>query len=194
MEDHDRACRERGLRAAVLAGDEAAWRAWYEASFAGLYAYVVWRLGGENELADEIVQETWLTAVRRIRTFDPARASFAVWIRGIAANTLRNHWRKRKATPTASAKLQEAAGASADLGALKLEQAQSVAFALAQLPDNYEAVLRAKYLEQKPVAQIADEWGASAKMIESLLTRARKAFRQIYLERERCDETNTLLR
>ena len=57
---------ERRLHRAVLAGDERAWRALYDASFAGLDAYVLWRCAGLRDRADDVVQETWLTAVRRI--------------------------------------------------------------------------------------------------------------------------------
>src|SRR5207247_2607118 len=95
MPSDDRVRRERALRRAVLAGDEGAWRAWYDESFAGLSAYARWRSGGLRDLADEIVQEAWLTAVRRIRAFDPSRGSFAHWLRGIAAHLLRNHLRRR---------------------------------------------------------------------------------------------------
>ena len=37
---------ERRLHRAVLAGDEHAWRALYDAAFAGLDAYVLWRCAG----------------------------------------------------------------------------------------------------------------------------------------------------
>src|SRR5262245_1387193 len=84
------------LRRAVLAGDEAAWRAWYDEAFAGLRAYVAWRCASLRDLADEVVQDTWLTAVRRVRSFDPQRAPFAVWLRGIAASLLRNHFRRQQ--------------------------------------------------------------------------------------------------
>ena len=46
MDEADRAWRERGLRDAVLAGDERAWRSWYDEAYAGLFAYVHWRCGG----------------------------------------------------------------------------------------------------------------------------------------------------
>src|SRR6476646_645291 len=96
--------RERGLRSAVLAGDEQAWRTWYDESFDGLYAYVLWRCAGLRDRADEVVQEVWLTAVRRLRSFDPGQGSVAAWLRGIAANLLRNHFRReaRRARRTES--------------------------------------------------------------------------------------------
>src|SRR5437868_6777582 len=83
MSDAERVWRERGLRAAVLAGDARAWQTWYDEAFAALDAYVLWRCGGLRDLADDALQETWLVAVRRIRRFDPAQGSFAGWLRGI---------------------------------------------------------------------------------------------------------------
>src|SRR5690349_14597338 len=95
MDPSARGWRERALLDAVLAGDEQAWRTWYDESFDGLYAYVLWRAGGLRDTADELVQETWLTALRRLRAFDPARGSFAGWLRGIAAHLLSNHLRRQ---------------------------------------------------------------------------------------------------
>src|SRR5438874_10810600 len=94
MPSEERVQRERGLRRAVLAGGGDAWRAWYDQSFAGLYAYVLWRCGGLRQLADEVTQDTWLVAVRRVRSFDPEQGPFGGWLRGIAARLLRNHFRR----------------------------------------------------------------------------------------------------
>ncbi|HBI44344.1 MAG TPA: hypothetical protein DDY78_16055, partial [Planctomycetales bacterium] len=96
MHSGDRVWRERGLRDAVLAGDELAWRTLYDESFAGLYAYVLWRCASLRDRADEAVQETWLTAVRRVGRFDPEAGSFAGWLHGIAANVLRNQFRRER--------------------------------------------------------------------------------------------------
>lgn len=172
MGEAERLGRERGLRAAVLAGDARAWQSWYDESFAALDAYVVWRCGGLRDLADEVVQETWLTAVKRIRRFDPDRGSFAGWLCGIAANLLRNQLRRRRISRSASL--------NGDLPARSQEQSWHVAAALAELPEHYERVLRLKYLERKGVAEIATEWGDSPKAIESLLSRARAAFKTAY--------------
>jgi RNA polymerase sigma-70 factor (ECF subfamily) len=186
MHSPERVGREQGLRAAVLAGDERAWRTWYDESFAGLYAYALWRCGGLRDRADEVVQEVWLTAVRRVTDFDPERGSFASWLCGIAANLLRNQFRRQARRglmprPPAMANGQaEAAGAALE----RREQAERVARTLAALPERYEAALRAKYLEQRGVADIAADWGETAKAVESLLTRARQAFRAEYLRLE----------
>jgi len=178
----DRVWRERGMRLAVLAGDEKAWQAWYEETFPGLDAFVRWRCAGLRDWADDVVQETWLVAVRRIRSFDPERGSFADWLRGIAANVLRNSLRKRKPTESLNGRIEtleraEPAGGGENHSR---DQAEHIALALSRLPERYESVLRAKYLDQHSVVQIADSLMATPKAIESLLTRARDAFREEY--------------
>jgi RNA polymerase sigma-70 factor (ECF subfamily) len=180
MQDSDRVGRERGLRNLVLAGDEAAWQTWYDQAFAGLYTYVCWRCAGLRDLADELVQETWLTAVRRVRAFDPERASFAAWLRGIAGNVIRNHLRKHRRSPA----LQTLNGQEVLADAPAAADAERIARALAALSERHEGVLRAKYLEQQPVCAIAEQWQETPKTIESLLSRAREAFRQAYLDLE----------
>jgi RNA polymerase sigma-70 factor (ECF subfamily) len=194
MDSGERVWRERGLRSAVLAGDERAWRTWYEESYAGLYAYVCWRCGGCRDRTDEAVQDTWLTAVRRVRSFDPDRGPFAAWLRGIAANVLRNQFREhrlrvRQLQPLAAdhAVPSQAAAAVEDR-----DRAEGIARALAALPPRYEAVLQAKYLEQKSVAAIAADWNETPKAVESLLSRARQAFRAAYAGGEAAAERANL--
>ena len=182
MPSGDRCWREHGLRSAVLAGDETAWQTWYDETFPGLYAFVRWRCAGLNDWADDVVQETWLTAIRRIRAFDADQGSFADWLRGIAANLLRNQLRKRRPAPSLNgqpAALARTQSSGSD-DRRERDQAEQIAHALSRLPERYEAALRAKYLDQQSVAQMAEAWNESPKAVESLLTRAREAFRQEY--------------
>lgn len=180
MQAEDRCERERELRRAVLAGEEFAWRTLYNDAFTALHAYLLWRCGGRRDRAEEVVQETWLTAVQRLRTFDPSAGSFASWLRGIAANVLRNHFRREKRRASCSQPLECEPLANEETH----EQAERIAVALGELPAHYEAVLRLKYLESRSVADIALERGESPKAVESLLTRAREAFRLAYLQSE----------
>jgi RNA polymerase sigma-70 factor (ECF subfamily) len=174
MDSRERVASERALRSAVLAGDEQAWRSLYDAHFDALFTYVLWRCGGLRESAEEVVQETWLTAVRRIRRFDPDAGAFGGWLRGIAVNVLRNHFRRIRRRPLPP---ETRNGEPADAELERRDRAERVARALAELSERHEAVLRAKYLDGRCVADIAAEWNETPKAIESLLTRAREAFR-----------------
>jgi len=183
MNDAGRVQRETVWRAAVLSGDANAWRAWHSETFAALYAYALWRCGGRNELADEVVQEAWLIAVRRIAEFQPARASFLTWLRAIVGNVIRNQLRqKRRRTPTVSLNGTHAISASS------ADRGERITETLASLPEHYETVLRAKYVDGCTVEEIARERSESPKAIESLLTRARQAFREAFErdESKRC--------
>lgn len=170
--------RERLLRDAVLAGDAAAWRAWYDEHFPRLAAYIGWRCGGLADLRDDVLHETWLIAIRRLKSFDPSRGPFASWLAGIAANVVRNELRARKRRRHRPLDAARETARIEDRAAI--EKARRVAATLAAIEPQYEAVLRAKYLDQLSVEAIAAQWGESAKAVESRLTRARQAFRKHY--------------
>lgn len=175
METHSGMVREAALRAAVLVGDQDAWRAWYDETFDSLYAYVLWRCVGRVDAAEDVVQQTWMTAVRRIADFDPQAGTFAHWIRGIAANVLRNDQRRRFRDGVRQDCPQQPAATDNNQNV-----ALHVAETLAALPAQFEEVLRAKYFERQSVEEIALARGQSAKAVESLLTRARQAFKNAF--------------
>lgn len=170
---------EAALREAILRGSEAAWRTLYERYFDSHYAYVRWRLRGDGQRTDDVVQECWLTAVRRIRDFDSSRAQFGTWLRGIADNTIRSTLKKHKrhgALEVESEDWLDRAHARPHGDDLP----ESVRVALSALPDHYRDVICAKYRDGMSVLEIATARGQSGKAIESLLTRAREAFRREY--------------
>jgi RNA polymerase sigma-70 factor (ECF subfamily) len=135
MSTPDRIAKERELRGAVLRGEELAWQVWYDESFADLLAYVTWRCGGRRDQASDIIQETWLIAVRQIRKFDPAQGSFAGWLRGIAHNLLRNSARRsKKADHPLQALAVDPASEPSDDAQQQAEQSERITEALVALP------------------------------------------------------------
>jgi RNA polymerase sigma-70 factor (ECF subfamily) len=176
--------REIGLREAVLAGDALAWRAWYDESVGRLETYVRWRCGGLDDLAEDVLQEVWLTAVRRIGDFDPRRGRFLAWLHGVAAHIIANQLRRRRAARLCPLEAEPAAAAGPS-PAEEREHGERVARALATLTPRQEEALRAKYLDGMTVAEMAAAWGETPKAIESLLSRARQAFREAFGEPER---------
>ena len=171
---------DRCLRDAAAAGDPFAWQALFDASYDRVRAYVRWRCGDLADLADDCEQETWLVAVARLRRFDPARGPFAGWVIGIAANVVRAQVRRRRRRG------QPLAGdPAAPCPDPARDRAEAVAVALAALPARYEAALRAKYLDGRSVDEMAAAEGTTPKAVESLLTRAREAFRTAYTRADR---------
>jgi RNA polymerase sigma-70 factor (ECF subfamily) len=69
----------------VAAGSEDALAALYDRHVDGIHA-VALRLTNDRQLAEEVVQETFLALWNRAELFDPALASLATWLRTIARN------------------------------------------------------------------------------------------------------------
>jgi RNA polymerase sigma-70 factor, ECF subfamily len=73
------------LLAAVAKGDQAAFERLYEATRAKLYG-VLLRILGTPELADDVMQETYLKVWKTAGSFDPTIASPITWMVAIARN------------------------------------------------------------------------------------------------------------
>ena len=73
------------LLAAVAKGDQAAFERLYEATRAKLYG-VLLRILGTPELADDVMQETYLKVWKTAGRFDPTIASPITWMVAIARN------------------------------------------------------------------------------------------------------------
>jgi RNA polymerase sigma-70 factor, ECF subfamily len=74
-----------GLLAAVAKGDAAAFERLYGATRAKLYG-VLLRILGRSDLADEVMQETYLKVWKMADKFDPGVASPITWMVAIARN------------------------------------------------------------------------------------------------------------
>ena len=76
---------EAALVQAVATGSEEALAALYDRHAGGIHA-VALRLTRDRQIAEEVVQETFLALWNRAELFDPAVASLATWLRAIARN------------------------------------------------------------------------------------------------------------
>jgi RNA polymerase sigma-70 factor (ECF subfamily) len=76
---------EAALVRAVADGSEEALAALYDRHLDGVHA-VALRLTSDRQLAEEVVQETFLALWNRAELFDPSVASLATWLRSIARN------------------------------------------------------------------------------------------------------------
>jgi RNA polymerase sigma-70 factor (ECF subfamily) len=83
------------LMSAVAAGDREAFAALYRATSAKLYG-VALRILRRRDLADEVIQETYVRIWKNAATFDPARASPITWMVTIARNRALDEVRRAK--------------------------------------------------------------------------------------------------
>ncbi len=178
------------LRDRILAGDQDAARFVFEEHFDALYEFAHYRLGGDRAQAEDAVQDTFVVALESLESFD-GRSSLHTWLCGIAKNKIRAHRRKRR--PAALEDVLEGADEQIDEILARVsseplpdwvlqrkETRELVGATLSSLPPDYRRALIDKYVAGRSVAQIAATVGKSEKAAESMLTRARLAFADVF--------------
>src|SRR5918993_2727312 len=179
---------------ALAAGSEDALAALYDRHVDGIHA-VALRLTNDRQLAEEVVQETFLALWNRAELYDPAVASLATWLRTIARNRtvdrLRAAGRRPPLVPlpglgddgasdTGFERLKPDAvvlgGAVPDVGpeaaAEAAEVREAVAAALAKMPEVERTVIVLAYREGLTQSEIAErlDWP-----LGTVKTRTRRA-------------------
>lgn len=174
----------RGLRE----GRPDAWRALYDAFAERVWGLVARLVGPDSADVADVVQETMLAAARSARTYDPACGPLWAWLSGVARLQVALHFRKQKRHDRLKHAGEWLAAGWLDSGdappADPLEAAELtllVRLALAELTDEYGALLTAKYLDGASIEQIAARGRATETAVRSKLARARGAFRTAFL-------------
>jgi RNA polymerase sigma-70 factor (ECF subfamily) len=150
-----------------------------------VYRFARRRLHGDDELTREIVQATLCVALAKLRQFR-GRAALTTWLCACCRNEIAAHYRRTSRDRARAADQIVDLGALAATGdgpermAMRLEGAALVHRTLDELPRQYARVLEWKYLDELSVDQIAGRLERGQKAAESLLTRAREAFRVVY--------------
>ena len=168
---------------AAAGGDRMAWRQLLEGNAERVARYVRWRCAGIPDLTADVIQQSWLEAARSLKRFDPALGSFSDWVGGVVRRVILaelRKWRRYRHRHRSLAGLPEPVQSAMEPSG----DAETVVRVLAELPEEYEAVLRAKYLDGCSVREIAGATGLGEKAVESRLTRARDAFRTAYAKSE----------
>jgi len=185
---------DKAWQARALAGEEAAVKELTSAVLGPLYRFCLYRVGRNQHWCEEVVQETLLRALGELDRYDPDRASgnILAWLTGLARNEI-----QRTLTREKNASLQTLwARMDRDLLAVygrmaetpfddqtveREETRELVNAAMAQLPDHYREALEKKYVDGQSVRDLAQTWKVTEKAVESMLTRARQAFRMTFM-------------
>jgi RNA polymerase sigma-70 factor, ECF subfamily len=182
-------------RGNALRGDKGAVRILAEDALAPLYSFCLYRVGRNRALCEEIVQETLVRAIRELNHYEPERAGDNIfpWLTGLARNEISRVLAREKSTVSLESLWKrmdkELLGLYsrlelepfADELLQREETRELVNMAMSQLPPHYREALEAKYVSGKSVRDLAALRDISEKAAESLLTRARQAFRTAFL-------------
>ena len=173
----------------MLGGDEGAFDELFADYFPRLFRFAVLRLR-DPDAAEDVVQISLIAAVRHLGSWR-GEATLFTWLCTICRREI-SAWERRTSrrviVSIADDDLSlraalESIGPAADApdaGLARADTGRIVQLALDHLPPRYSRALEWKYLEELSVDDIAGRLQCTPKAAESLLTRARNAFRDAF--------------
>lgn len=174
----------------MLAGDESAFRHFFEIYFPRVYRFALPRLAGDVEATKEVVQASLTKAVRSLNGYR-GQATLFSWLCQICRHQIVDYLRANKRhsdrivliddNPELRAALEAVEAPSEDEPAQRLSRAETRALVqsvLDRLPSRYGDVLEWKYIEGRSVDEIGELLGLGHIAAQSMLARARTAFRE----------------
>ncbi|MDP9384010.1 MAG: sigma-70 family RNA polymerase sigma factor, partial [Actinomycetota bacterium] len=196
---------DHSLVAAVRAGDDRAFEQLFERYQRRIAAYV-YGMVGDHGRAEDITQEIFISALRRIRETERP-ITFKPWVYEIAKNACIDQFRRSRRTEEVSYDAEEGLGA-ADYGRLTqggpspdaaVDQKQALhdlCGAFGGLSETHHQILVLRELEGLSYREIGDRLGMSRPSVESTLFRARRRLSEEYDELasgQRCIRVQALI-
>jgi RNA polymerase sigma-70 factor, ECF subfamily len=185
----DTVASERELVRDMLAGDERAFTAFFDTYFPRLYRFALPRLAGDVEAAREVVQATLVKAMRHLSSYR-GDAALMTWVAQICRRQIVDHLRAQKRQSSRVVLLEDSPEFRAAFEAIEApasddplhrysssETRRMVQSVLDHLPGRYGDVLEWKYVEGQSVEEIGERLGIGHTAAQSVLARARAAFR-----------------
>ena len=181
------------LLAQLRAGDERATALWFQTYQPRLTAYISRKLSQPLDV-EELVQETFINCLRSLPNFK-GNSSLYTWMCSIANHEVADYFRKRyakkfiKALPLADFIFGDELKSNQSLDLLDAHQtAETINRVFTKIGRENQELLLLKYVDGQKVKEIARQFGRTPKAIESDLFRARRDFREHYLELTAADE------
>lgn len=171
----------------LIAGNEEAFVAFFNDYFPRLYRFAVTRLKNDEEEIKDIIQTTLTNAIRSMDTYRGEAALFS-WLCQICRNEINGHLRRKNRDEVIVAEDgSELRGILETLTAPEVyepgynsekeEIKRMVQVILDYLPPKYGNALEWKYIEGCSVNEIAEKLLVTPLAAQSILSRARVAFR-----------------
>jgi RNA polymerase sigma-70 factor (ECF subfamily) len=180
--------RDLALARRVAAGDRAAFDEFFREYFPRLYRFTLARVDNDEALAEEIVQRTMCRVVRKMGLYR-GEALLFTWLCQICRNERSDVFRRQGIDQKRSVPFEDNPTIRAALESLSIdlddpeksqragELARFVRVTLEYLPTKYATALEMKYIRGCSVEEIGKHLNISSKAAESVLSRARAAFK-----------------
>jgi len=156
-------------------GDQVAFRALYDADVDRIYR-LAYRMAGEDDLARDYTQETFLRAWQRLDQFR-GQAAFSTWLHAIAVSVVLNGLRKVDRHRRRERSLEDAAEVGRAEGGLDVGARERLAGAVDELTEMYRTVLLMHDVEGYGHGEVAQMLGIAEGTSKARLFRAREKLR-----------------
>lgn len=188
MKDSNHADKKLAIR--LSRGDDRAFKLFFDRYFDRLYRFTIARIGREGDAVQDIVQQTMTRALKNIASYR-GEAALLTWLYRICRNQISDYLRAHQKTASKMASLDdELMGSLLDLISdetgdpdqlyQRSQVIESVQHVLDFLPSSYGDVLEWKYILGFSVEEIADRLAVTQIAAQSILARARTAFRAAF--------------
>lgn len=163
---------DKGIIKLILGGDVEAFRLLVERYEGGVFS-LVFNIVGDRHICEDIVQDVFFVAYRKLGTFDSARSEFCTWLFTIARNKSINAIKKKR--PVAVAELPEGVDSDGPAESVGRREAfLALEVAIGELPVKLKAVYVMAEFEGLAYHHIAQIEGISVGTVKSRVHRARK--------------------
>lgn len=164
------------LVARVLSGDPAAERALYDAHVDRVFR-LAYRMTGDDELAQDVTQETFIRAFRQLGTFR-GRAALSTWLHSITVSVALNGMRKARRTAARETSLEDAQPLCQPERRAEPDLAERLRDSIAALPRGYRTVFLMHDVEGYTHEEIGAALGIESGTSKAQLFRARARLRE----------------
>ena len=184
---------DRELVDRLLRGERAAFDDFFNEYYPKLYRFAKRRQPHDVTGAEDIAQATICRALGSLHGYRGEAALFT-WLCTICRREMSARWQETRDWNTVPALAEDDPAIRAALESLlasdqpdplraadREQVRESILTALDYLPAPYGDILEWKYLRDMSTQEIAQRLGRSPKAVESLLTRAREAFRESFM-------------
>lgn len=163
---------DRALAARCLAGDQQAMRTLVE-RHEQLVLRICLRMLGHRQDAEDVVQETFVRALRSLARWDPSRR-FEPWLLAIAANRCRTALGKRRIASFDQQTLAEEVPARRDPCQPLAHLNEEVRLALGELRDEYRQAFELFHYDELAYAEMAEVLAVPLGTVKTWVHRARQ--------------------
>ncbi len=148
----------------------------YDDYYKRIYNYMRYRLG-KRELAEELTSQVFERSFRKLKSYNPEKASFAAWIFAIAHNTVTDFYRARRRKYWVSLEAiwdKVSPEPGPEEVAVKKEEREKILKALSSLEEREREIIAMKFAGGLKNTTIAELMGLTDSNVGVILYRSMK--------------------